>query len=78
VHALRACVRACGYPDVWTSACAYVHIALPMQHATRMSHIVMSFVAPQYFSTLSHKRCDFQKKVIEHEMRVLIFSAVFV
>jgi hypothetical protein len=33
----------------------------------------------QYFSTLSQKRHDFRnKKVTEHEMRVLIFSTTFV
>jgi hypothetical protein len=31
-----------------------------------------------YFSTLSHKWHDIQKKVIEHEMFVLIFSTTFV
>jgi hypothetical protein len=34
--------------------------------------------ALQYFSTLSHKRHNFrEKKVIENEMRVLIFSTAF-
>ena len=54
---MRACVRACGYPVAWARACAYVHIALLVQHATRMSHIVTSFVDPlasPYFLTLSH------------------------
>ena len=32
-------------------------------------------LAPQYFSTFSHKRHDFGKEVTEHKMRVLIFSA---
>jgi hypothetical protein len=31
-----------------------------------------------YFSTLSHKQNDFQEKVIEHKMCVLIFSTTFV
>jgi hypothetical protein len=57
-----ACVLcACGYPHTWARACAYVHVALLIQHATRMRHIVTSFVAPlapPYFSTLSHKWCD--------------------
>ena len=66
----RAYVRACGYPGAWAFACAYVHVALLIQHATRVRHIVTSFVVPRsplYFSTLSHKRCDFRKKVIEHK-----------
>jgi hypothetical protein len=49
--------------------------------ATRMRHIVTSFVAPRsplYFSTLSHKRCDFRKKVIKHKMCVFIFYTTFV
>jgi hypothetical protein len=79
VRAACVCVRvsACGYPGLWACACAYVHVALLIQHATQMRHIVTSFVAPQsppYVSTLSNKRCDFLKNVIEHKMCVLIFS----
>jgi hypothetical protein len=69
-------------------ACMWVHkrvgmcvSALLIQHATDMLHIVISFVAPRSppnFSTLSHKRCDFRKKVIEHKMGVLIFSTAFI
>ena len=36
-----------------------------------------AFVAPlaaPYFSTLPHKRQDFQKKVIEYKICILIFS----
>jgi hypothetical protein len=39
---------------------------------------VVAPLAPPCFSTLSHKRNDFQKEVIEHKMRVLIFSTTFV
>jgi hypothetical protein len=44
-----------------------------------MQSAAMSLVAsmaPPYFSTLSHKRRDFRKKVIEYKMSVLIFSTI--
>jgi hypothetical protein len=72
----RACVRAFGYTGAWACACAYVHIELLIQHGTRMRHIVTSFVAPRsplYFSTLSHKWCEFLKKLLSTKC-VLIFS----
>ena len=71
--------RACVY--VGTRALGRVHIALLLQHATRMRHIVTPFIAPRsalYFSTLSHKRCDFRNQVVEHKMCVFIFSTTFV
>jgi hypothetical protein len=57
-------VCVCGCPGAWACACACVHVTLLIQHASRMRHIVTSFVAPQappHFSTLSHKRRDFRK-----------------
>ena len=66
-------MRTCGYPRAWACACAYVHVILFFQYSTRMRHIVTSFVdprSPPYFSTLSHKRCDFRKKVTEHKIVV--------
>ena len=35
-------------------------------------------LVPPYFSTLSHKRHDFQEKVTEHKMCILIFSTTFI
>jgi hypothetical protein len=55
-----ACIRTCV-----ACACACVHVALLIQHETRMRHIVTSFVARlalPYFSTLSHKRRDYGEK----------------
>ena len=53
-----------------------VSVALGIQHATRMRHIVIcSLYASIFFITLPHKRDDFrEKKIIEQKMCVLIFS----
>jgi hypothetical protein len=54
-------------------------VALLIKHAKSMSHIVCGLSAPPYFSTLSHKRHNFQeKKVTEHKICVLIFSTTFI
>ena len=76
------CQHACACVHLVTRARGRVHahtcnLALLIQHATHMRHAETSFVAPRsppHFSTLSHKRCDCRKKVIEHKMCVLIFS----
>jgi len=53
-----------------------VSVALVIQQAKRMRRIILSPlpVCRSYFSTLSHKRHDLnKKKVTEHKMCVLIF-----
>jgi len=57
-----------------------VSVALGIQHAMRMRHILSSVASPavQYFSKLSHKGRIKKKKVIEHKMCVLISFTTFV
>jgi hypothetical protein len=62
-----------------TYFCWRARLALLVQHARLMHRIVLPFVAclaPQYFSTLSHKRHDIRKKVIENKVRVLIIHTI--
>jgi hypothetical protein len=78
-----ACLRvlACVHVVTGARACVNVHVALLIQHATRSRHVMESFVAPRsplYFSTLSHKYCDFRKNVTEYKMCVFVFSTTFV
>ena len=54
--------------------------ALDIQDAKRMRRIIFSFVvslAVLYSTASSRKRNDFCKTIIEHNMCVLSFSAVF-
>ena len=56
-------------------------VALGIQVAMRISHILLSYIAcpaVQYFSALSHKRHDCRRHDIGHKMCILIFSTGFV
>jgi len=50
-------------------------VALDIQHAKRMSRIILSVacLALPYFSTLSHQRQNFRQRIIEHKMWVFFF-----
>jgi hypothetical protein len=76
---VRACVRACVHLSnrARGRVHAHKHVALIIQHAKRIRHIVTSFVAsssPPYYSALSHKWCDFRKKKLLNVKCVLQFS----
>jgi hypothetical protein len=69
------------YIFVCVCVCARALVALLIQHATRMRHIVTLFVAPlapPHFSKLFHKRHGFREKDIEYKMCLFIFSITFV
>jgi hypothetical protein len=58
-----------------------VSVILDIQHTTHTRRIILSSVACPalpYFSTVSHKRHDFRKRVTEKETCVLIFSTTFI
>jgi hypothetical protein len=73
---LRAYVRLPGRVGVCMRVLAYSLI----QHATRMRHIVTSFVATlaaPHFSALSRKRRDFREKFVEYGMCLDLFYNCF-
>jgi hypothetical protein len=55
-----------------------VSVVLVILRAKRMRRVILSLVASpaqQHFATLSHKRCDCRRDVLEHKVRVLMFPA---
>ena len=60
-------VCACVCLGEWASACACVHVALLIQHASHMRHIVTSVVAPlapSYISTYLINGTIFEKQLL--------------
>ena len=56
-------------------------VVLVKQHTKSMRCITLSAAAcldVLYFSTLSHKQHDFQEKVIDRAVCILVFSTIFI
>jgi hypothetical protein len=77
---ISVCARACVRSGAQVRGVC-MRLALLIRHATRVRHIVTSFVVPlaaPHFSALSQKRHDFRKQVVDNKMCVFIFSTNFV
>ena len=66
---MSVCVCVCVCVGAWARGRVHVlaRVALLIQHATPMRHILLSFVAslaPPYFSILPHTRHGFRKSLL--------------
>jgi hypothetical protein len=63
-----------------TTYCEFVFVALVNKHAMRIGHIVVRGMPRStiFFRIISKNGMIFGKKIIEHKMCVLIFSATYV
>jgi hypothetical protein len=66
------------YIYIYKTRLASNEIFLPSNKLHREVGRAKDLSASLYFSTLSHKRRDFRKKIIDHKMCVLLLSANFV
>jgi hypothetical protein len=60
--------------------CAFARVALLIQHATRMRHIVIGGLSGStiLFDIISQTARFAENKVTEHKMCVLIFATTFI
>jgi hypothetical protein len=71
------CVCVCVY--VCVCVCVRARVALVIQKVIRMRHsIICGLSNSTIFSTLSQKRQDFRRKIIEHKMCAVLFCTPFI
>ena len=76
---MRSCNHCCNGKSISITYSECVFVDLGFHHAMCMHHIVIcGLLAVHYFSTLSHKRHDFRKKMLMNMKCVLISSTTSV